>query len=213
MIDLNMKRKVKKIMLIIALVLCCVTLTACSGNQSSRSNQGSQSLANSRQSISGHSLRNQKVLIVYYSLSGTTENVAKQLKQKTNGTLYELAVTRPYSQDAQITSARAKKEIRIENLPTLKGTLPNLSQYDVILIGGPVWSGTVSSPVFSYLQRVNFRGKIVAPFWTDSGKPGNYATDFNEHVKDGNLIKGLDISGETGDALGQKLDTWLSSIH
>lgn len=155
------------------------------------------------------------VLIVYYSYSGVTEGIAQTLQEKTGGDLYEIEVVEPYPDNNQETSDRAAEERESGNLPALQGELPVLDGYDVILVGGPVWTSTLATPVMSYLEQTNFRGKTVAPFWTDAGNPGNYAADFPAQAQNGEIMEGLGlshVSSYEAAELEQELDNWLSGI-
>lgn len=156
-----------------------------------------------------------KTLIIYYSYSGNTKKIAENLKNKTSGDLYEINVVNPYPDDMYETSDRAKEEIKSGKLPELSGELPDISNYDRILIGGPVWSGTLASPLISYLQQVDFEHKEVAGFWTDTGNPGEYQDKFNSYIKNGNILNGLGISNASSlndDEIDSKLSDWLNAL-
>ena len=79
-----------------------------------------------------------KTLIVYYSWSGTTKQVAQTLQKKTGCDIYEILPVVAYPTDDNATHYQAVEERESGNLPALKGTLPDLSGYDLILLGGPV---------------------------------------------------------------------------
>ena len=101
------------------------------------------------------------------------------------------------------------------NIRGLSGQLPDLSGYDTILIGGPVWSGEPSNPIQKYLSMTNFGEKKVAGFWTAYAEPGDYANKFkalvnNAKVSDGLGLVNADVSNET--ELNSKIDTWLSTL-
>jgi flavodoxin len=155
------------------------------------------------------------VLVVSYSYSGTTEAIAKRLQEKTGGDLYNIGLVNPYPSDIIETNDQAEQERESRNLPELAGELPDVSAYDVILVGGPVWTSTVATPVMSFLEQVDFKGKEVAGFWTDTGNPGNYARDFEAQVEGATLHEGLGISNVSSygeDELNQELHSWLTTI-
>ncbi len=157
-----------------------------------------------------------RTLVVYYSLSRRTEDVVKRLQEKTNGDLYELVPSVPYTGGNNAISQRAREEVESENYPSLSGMPPDLSQYDTILIGGPVWNSTLASPLYTYLSETDFTGKTVAPFWTDQGTPGNYAQDFTDAVKSAvRVTEFLQLTNTTSIAeedMSQRLDTWLEAV-
>lgn len=154
-------------------------------------------------------------LVVFYSYSGTTAGVAELLQEKTGADIYEITVADPYPSNSSETSDRAATERESGNLPVLSGELPSIEDYETILIGGPVWTHTVSTPIMSYLDQVDFQGKKVAPFWTDAGTPGDYETDFSGQVQNGEVQKGLGLSNVSSydeDELSIILEDWLDNL-
>ena len=86
------------------------------------------------------------ILIVYYSLSGNTEKVAKQIQKNTGGDLFKIQIENPYPDDMYEISDLAKKRKKAGIFQNVKDDLPKLASYETIYIGGPVWSNTLSSP-------------------------------------------------------------------
>lgn len=210
----------KKTGIILSLLLAfCLALSACSAPTIQTDSNDSVPSDTSGSSVAQEPVQtpeaSSNVLIVYYSYSGVTEGIAQTLQEKTGGDLYEIEVVEPYPDNNQETSDRAAEERESGNLPALQGELPVLDGYDVILVGGPVWTSTLATPVMSYLEQTNFKGKTVAPFWTDAGNPGNYAADFPAQAQNGEIMEGLGLSHvasyETAE-LEQELDNWLSGI-
>lgn len=162
--------------------------------------------------VSEEAFDGERVLIVYYSYSGVTKGVSQRLQQKTGGDLLELIPAEPYSEDMYEASDRAEEERESGNLPELTGELPSVDNYDVILVGGPVWSETLAPPVMTYLEQTDFTGKIVAPFWTYNNNEGAYGEDVRSQIRNGDVREGLGLSHvssyEEGD-LNRELDEWL----
>lgn len=155
------------------------------------------------------------ILFVYYSWSGVTKGVAEKVNQMIGCDTYELVPAVPYSSDMYETSDRAKEERESGNLPELSGELPDLSEYDLILVGGPVWSNTLASPVMTYLSQTDFLGKNVAPLWTYAGNEGQYRDNFNEQVRNANIVEGLGLahaSSLSETELEERLENWLEKI-
>ena len=115
-----------------------------------------------------------KTLIIYYSNTGTTKLVAERLQKKTNADIYVIETVKTYSTKDPERTQVPKKELETGNLPALKKSPPNMSSYDLILVGGPVWWYTVSTPMMSFLRDADFAGKRVAPFNTNKGGNGDY---------------------------------------
>lgn len=184
--------------------------TASPGTESGYKTEGSASKENP-----GVSSEAPKILVVYYSLTETTEGIAQRLKKKTGGDLYEIKTVKTYPENIQAVSDEAKQERESGNLPELAGKLLDLSGYDLILIGGPVWTQTLATPLMSFLKHVDLSGKAVAPFWTDAGNPGDYAANFKSLAVGAQLREGLGLSKVPSyeeAALNQELDDWLSGL-
>ncbi|MCT4487560.1 flavodoxin family protein [Levilactobacillus parabrevis] len=134
-------------------------------------------------------------LIVDYSWSGTTAQMAVDLQQVTGADKVNLTVAQgTFPPDMFATADVASQQLSSGNLPTLTNGLPDFSHYQTLLVGGPVWSGKVATPVRSFLQQLGaFRG-VVAPFYTDAGNPGGYEDDFEQLITQGTFVMGLGMT-------------------
>lgn len=131
-----------------------------------------------------------KTLIIYYSWSGNTKRVAEKIRDEVkNSDLVEIKVSAgTFSTDMYETNDIFKEQIETNQLPQINLPKVDFEQYDLILIGSPVWSGMPASPIKSFLnelQRVNYSGK-VSSFFTDAGQEGNYAQTFKTWGKNFN---------------------------
>lgn len=157
-----------------------------------------------------------KVLVMYFSLTGNTIPVAEKLQELTGGDLYRIETVHAYPVERPARTEVPKKELDSGIWPELKNPLPDYSAYDCILIGGPVWWYTVSTPLRSVLQNSDFAGKKVAPFVTHDGGMGDYWRYFEENTHNGVVLKGIDLyraQNETPQSLERKLRAWLSSLN
>ncbi|TGD18361.1 flavodoxin family protein [Levilactobacillus suantsaiihabitans] len=154
-----------------------------------------------------------KTLIVDYSWSGTTAKLAAALQHVTGGDRVDLTVAaETFPNDMYATSDVANQQLTTQQLPALTNALPDVNAYDVLLVGGPVWSAKVSTPVRSFLQQLtNFQG-TVAPFYTDAGTPGGYEDDFASLVTTATVVPGIGLTaGELRDA-EQQLTSWWQNL-
>ncbi len=115
-----------------------------------------------------------KTLVVYYSATGNTENVAKTIAAATNGDLFKLEPANPYS-DADLNwtddNSRVVREHDNPNerdVPLVKSTVDNWGEYDTVFIGYPIWWGIAAWPVDGFIKANDFTGKTVIPFATSS---------------------------------------------
>ena len=96
-----------------------------------------------------------KTLVVYYSKSGNTKKIAELIKEKTNADIYEIELYGSYYGGFVKTLVSAYRQIKNKEYPKIKNKWPNLTPYDLIFVGSPVWGYTVSPPVLSFLQNAD----------------------------------------------------------
>lgn len=115
-----------------------------------------------------------KTLVVYYSATGNTENVAKTIATATDGDLFELEPAEPYNDaDLDWTDDNSRVVREHDNpderdIALVKSTVENWDEYDTIFIGYPIWWGIAAWPVDSFVEANDFTGKTVIPFATSS---------------------------------------------
>ena len=117
--------------------------------------------------------KERRVLVVYYSKSGNTEKVALEIAAETGGTLARIATRDPYPADKNAHMERAKDEYRRRVRPEIECPVADLSDYDVIFVGYPLWCGHAPAPVLTFLESQDFDGKrvTIVPFVTYGGSP------------------------------------------
>ncbi|MEN6441539.1 MAG: flavodoxin [Syntrophobacter sp.] len=157
-----------------------------------------------------------KVLVIYYSLTGNTRSTAEMIREKTGGDVFEIETVKNYPADYSECTREAKRELQAGDLPSLKKSPPDMSSYDLILVGSPVWWYTVSTPVMSFLKQADFAGKRVTSFCTHEGGVGKFFPHFKEQAQNAIVLEGLDLykprqarEGESDKAL----DSWLGKLR
>lgn len=118
---------------------------------------------------SAHAADGRRVLVAYFSWGGNTRTVAGQIAELTGADLYEIRPVKAYPTDYNACVEVARAEKNASARPALQGQLPDVSAYDVVLIGFPNWWGTMPMPVFTFVESLDLRGKTVAPFCTHGG--------------------------------------------
>lgn len=154
-----------------------------------------------------------KVLLIYYSLEGNTHNIASRIQKMTNADLFEIETVEEYpSAPAYFWVARQQ----LKNLPKLKTAIPDVSSYDLIIVGSPVWWYTVSTPMLAFLAECDFKGKTVVSFATNGGNVGDFFNDFKKKIKNAKVIDiKIDfkkVSTEEPNALNEKISNWLDKL-
>lgn len=125
-------------------------------------------------SLSAQTTENGKrILVAYFSCTGTTEKVAEAIAKETGGKLYRITPAEAYtSADLDWTdkSSRSSREMADEkSRPALAGETLDQKDYDVVFLGYPIWWDLCPRPVNTFLEKYDFSGKTVIPFATSGG--------------------------------------------
>ena len=114
-----------------------------------------------------------KVLVAYFSATGTTKGVAKQLVEVTGGTLHEIKPAQPYTDadlDWRDKQSRSSVEMQDKSSrPAITNKLKNMQEYDLIYVGFPIWWYTCPTIINTFMEAYDFKGKTVIPFATSGG--------------------------------------------
>ena len=122
----------KKLFAVMMSVALIFAVTAC-GSAGDRTEESSSSGQNAPERTAAEA----KGLVVYFSWSGNTENVAKSIQSQTDSDIFEIVPVTPYSDDYDTVVDLAQEEQRNNARPAISGDIENLEQYDVIYIGFP----------------------------------------------------------------------------
>lgn len=154
-----------------------------------------------------------KIAVVYYSWSGHTAQLAQLVHARVGGDLVALTVPAgTFSADLYETSDRAKAQVAAGKLPPLTGALPDLTRYDLVLVGGPVWSGAPATPIRAFLASAQGNSATFAPFYTHAGTAGAYKQKFGELAGDLHVAPGFGVVGANVSGSVPGVATWLASL-
>ena len=112
-------------------------------------------------------LNDKKILTIYYSNGGNTKEVAQNLHAIAGGDIAEIKLNEQYPNNIFKMSKIVREQIKQGYFP--KTDYIDISNYDVIFVGSPIWNFSPSLPVKSFLKNNNFENKILIPFFTYSG--------------------------------------------
>lgn len=144
-----------------------------------------------------------KVLVAYFSYSGTTKNIANSISEKTGGDLFEIIPQDDYSN----VYMESNSEIRGNERPALTDTVKNMEEYDIVFVGYPVWWHATPAPINTFLESYDLTGKLIIPFCT-SGE-----SDIDETMPTFlNSCDGLAVYGEKRISGTSQIDGWLSEL-
>ena len=128
-----------------------------------------------------------KTLVVYYSASGNTERVAKDIAEAAGADLFEIVPTEVYtSNDLDWTNpdsrvSREHDDESLRDVPLTTTEVPDWDSYDTVFIGYPIWWGIAAWPMDTFVKNNDFTGKTAIPFATSSssgmGQSGSLLAD------------------------------------
>ena len=154
-----------------------------------------------------------KVLVACFSFTGNTKTAASTLADLSGGTLYLIEPETPYGNENNTyydENTRAYKEQYgpASARPSIKKSLENAGDYDVVLLGFPIWYGKAPRVVFSFLDAYSFKGKTIIPF-IPSGSTGisSAASELKSAYPDITWKTGERLNGKTA----EQLKSWLFS--
>ena len=154
-----------------------------------------------------------KTLVAYFSASGVTEGVAKQLTEVTGGDLHKIQPEQPYTDadlDWRDKQSRSSVEMQDKKLrPAITDKLANMQDYDVVYVGFPIWWYTAPTIINTFMESYDFKGKTVIPFATSGGSSIKKACeDLKAAYPDVNWKEGklLNRAGE------KELESWVKGL-
>lgn len=167
-----------------------------------------------------------KSIVLYYSRAGenysggkivdlTTGNTAvaaKYIHDITGADLFEIKPVTPYPSDYEKCTDVAKQELHDNARPDVKNTPGDLSKYNTIFIGGPIWWGTYPMPMFTVLEQIDWSGKTVVPFSTHEGSGlGNVMRDMKHVCAGADVKSGLAIYGSNVASSKPDIEKWIKN--
>ncbi len=151
-----------------------------------------------------------KILIAYFSWSGNTRGIAREIQAQTGADLFEIAPVDPYSTDYNTVLMEAQEDQHKQARPELSGHVQNMDEYDIILLGYPNWWASVPMPVATFLEEYDFSGKMIIPFCSHGGgRFGQSLTAIAKLAPDAVMGEGLSVHYSGGSGLPEDVKAWL----
>ncbi len=144
---------------------------------------------------------------------GNTKVVADYISELTGADQYEIVIHKYDGMAYMPLIDLAKKEAEAGELPPYEGEVPDLSQYDTVFIGGPVWWGTYPQVMFTLFKDINLDGKTVIPFTTHEGSGlANCVDDVKKAFPKAKVTAGWSINGHEVRSGKAKVEKWIKSL-
>lgn len=153
-----------------------------------------------------------KVLVLYYSQSDNTKAVAQEISTALGADLEEIVPVEPYNGTYDETIQRCIREREEEILPKIQPVLADVSAYDVVFIGYPIWFGTCALPMLTCLGEIDLSGKKVVPFCTfGSGGLFSSAADIANRQPEAEMLPGYGVRAARMKAMPEEVDQFLKA--
>lgn len=187
------------------------TSTNQSGNEEADTNS-----ENTTDTTENTSTGNGKTLVVYYSASGNTKDVAEKIAKITEADLFEIEPVEPYTDDDldwtddDSRVSREHDDESLRDVELVSTTVDNWDSYDTVYIGYPIWWGIAAWPVDNFVKENDFTGKTVIPFCTaaTSGS-GDSVNLLEEMTGTGDWKEGERFHGGASES---DISSWIDSL-
>ena len=165
-------------------------------------------------------MKNKKSMIIYFSRAdenynvgyidkGNTEVIAEYIKEITNADMFKVEPLVPYSKDYMTCIEEAKLRTNTHNAP-IKESIPDITSYEVIYIGTPVYWGGMPEELITALKEVDFNKKIIRPFVTHEGSGlSNVPSQLESICKGAIIMDGIAITGSIVRESKPKIEEWV----
>ena len=136
-----------------------------------------------------------KVLVAYFSVTGTTKKVAEKLAKATGGNLFEIKPQVEYtSEDLNWNDKKSRSSVEMNDefsRPEIENVVENIDDYDTVFVGFPVWWYIPPRIIQTFIEKHNLSGKKIITFVTSGGSGIKGSTDFlKKNYSDLNIIEG-----------------------
>lgn len=154
------------------------------------------------------------ILVAYFSATGTTEQVAQQAAEILGADIYEIVPEEPYTEAdlAYYTGGRADQEQDDPSArPAINGSVEDMSQYDTVLLGYPIWHGQAPRIISTFLESYDFAEKTIIPFCTSHSSGVGSSAD-NLHSLCPNTVTWAEGTRFASGASQEEIESWLQRV-
>lgn len=202
----------KKLVAAFMLFMIIFSLAACSSNKASDESSSAASKPSGQNDSSVTTETDYKALVVYFSWSGNTENVAKSIQAQTGADIFEIVPRTPYGDDYDTVVDLAQEEQQNNARPAISGSIENIEQYDVIYVGFPNWWGDMPMILYTFFDTYDLSGKTVALFCTSGGSGlSGTVNEVKALEPNATVTEGLHIGSGSSSDPDSDVSQWLSS--
>lgn len=156
---------------------------------------------------------NSKSLVVYFSWSGNTQNISREIQKQTNSDIFEIILEVAYSDDYDTVVDDAKKEQKENARPKIKNKIENIDEYETIYEGYPNWWGDMPMILYTFFEDYDLSNITIAPFCTSGGSGLSDTEKIIQALEpSATLVKGLHVSGSASKDATSDVKEWINEI-
>ena len=199
----------RKILTCLWLMLSVFTMTAC-GSEDTEPKEpelpDNENMTDNETSV--------KTLIVFFSCGGNTRAVAGQIHDLIGGDMVEVETVVPYPDTYEEVTKIAPVELANDFRPELKTKVDNMEEYDILIVGTPIWGSHLAPAMKSFLASYDLSGKTIAPFCTHGGSGTAQSVNDIRSVCPDNVtvLESLAIYGNWAASSRNDVERWLNRI-
>ncbi len=134
-----------------------------------------------------------KKLVVYYSYGGNTKSIAEKIAKETGADMLRIETVVPYEGSYNDVVNQGQDEVEAGYCPEIKPLSADVSEYDTIILGTPVWWYTFAPAMHTFLKSQDWKDKTVYPFATNGGWIGHTFKDFKNICRGADIKSGLNV--------------------
>lgn len=190
---------------IIGIIVIIIALIAIIGAYSYSSNSQSEHVITD----------DSRILVAYFSQTGNTEHIAQMIANDTNADIFRIEANTPYPEDYDTLTQVAQEEQNSDARPEINNTIDNISDYDVIFVGYPIWWGDMPQIMYTFLESYDFNGKTVIPFSTSGGSGlADTIEHIHSEIPNANVVdNGFTIEGSQAESAENDVVNWLNQLR
>lgn len=187
------------VMLVFVIILFCNSSVTCTAAEPEKSEK----------------IQEQKnILVVYFSCTETTKNIAEHIHHMLNSDIYRIEPEEPYTSEDlnyNLSTSRANREQNDASArPSIVGTIDKIEQYDTIFLGYPIWWGQAPKIISTFLECYDFSGKTIIPFCTSGGSDiGGSEAGLRALAQNAKWLDGRRFSGGSSEEV---VKSWVDTI-
>ena len=207
-----------------------ILFTACGETKTENTDQKSEAekVASSSQATTAEANKKSKILVAFFSHTGenyqvgviekgNTHIMADMIVETTKADKFEIKTVKPYPKTYQECTEVAKQELAENARPELSTKIDDISNYDTIFLGYPIWWSDMPPAIYTFLESYDFNGKTIIPFCTSAG---TYMTgkeiNIPQIAKGSTIRDGLGVVGkdcqDDPEKVREAVNQWLASL-